>query len=152
MSRTLVSKVLPLLFLSMFCCDPVGAEGTEVIPITSATIVAFLPLALRSSKDGGTRSAISHLKFAVTDTSECLRPMKLVVRTVYTDRIVLEHDSRRETFDTSKSGQGIGAILAEPGRDARIVVSEIGPSALVHLLPRAASEYWHAPSCAKQGA
>jgi len=145
-------KIAGLLAATICCGSSVAVEVEAVVEVRSAMVVAFLPPRLQSSKDGEALNAASHLSFAVADTTACVKPLKLVVRTVYANRIVLQHASRREVVAVPATGQGIGAILVAPGRSGRLVVSEIGPSALVQLVPQAASEYWHAPSCSKRGA
>ena len=112
-------------------------------------IVAFLPPDVRTAKDDGSANAASHLQFAVDDTIKCLKPKTVRVKLVYADRLELRNGPESQVFVVRKLGQAVGAIVVEPGKKGRAVFSEVGPSTLQLLLPQAASEYWHTPSCAQ---
>jgi len=100
-------KIAGLLAATICCGSSVAVEVEAVVEVRSAMVVAFLPPRLQSSKDGEALNAASHLSFAVADTTACVKPLKLVVRTVYANRIVLQHASRREVVAVPATGQGI---------------------------------------------
>lgn len=123
----------------------------QTVQVTGPVVVGFAPLEVRGQKDEGSIEGVAHANFALQDTAKCLRPKKVKIEFWFADTIVLVDGGRRATFATSKMGQGFGAILVEPGRKAKVVFSEQGPSTLQWLLPTAAFEYWNAPGCKDVG-
>jgi hypothetical protein len=69
------------------------------------------------------------------------------MQTIYAKRLTIVDGAAGRTVELSALGQGIGAVLAEPGRPERTVHTGIGASSLQYLLPQAAFEYWRQPAC-----
>ena len=119
--------------------------------ISGPTIIAFVPSEVQGQKDDGAIEGVAHTNFALQDTAKCLGSKKVEFQFLFVDRLVVRNGTTRTTFEVGQMGQGFGAILVEPGRPAKVVYSEDGPSTLQFLLPRAAFEYWHAQACKDAG-
>lgn len=115
--------------------------------ISGPTIIAFAPPETQEQKDEGSIEGVAHTQYAVQDTAQCLSPKKVAFQFWFADRLVIRSDKSRSQFEVGQLGQGFGAILIEPGRSAKVVHSEDGPSTLNWLLTQAAFEYWHAKGC-----
>jgi hypothetical protein len=122
---------------------------SESVSVTSATMIAFLPPALRAPTERGEEEAVAHLRFAVEDATKCLRPKQVHVVLAYADRLVLNSRGTSEVLMVKNYGQAIGVALAEPGRSTKVVAAEHGPSTLLQLLPAAAGQYWRAKGCVR---
>lgn len=123
----------------------------QIVKVTGPVVIGFAPLEVDGQKDDGSIEGVAHTNFALQDTVKCLRPKKVKVEFWFADTIMLVDKGQRATFATSKMGQGFGAILVQPGRKAKVVFSENGPSTLQWLLPNAAFEFWNAPRCKDAG-
>ena len=121
-------------------------KGPEVV-ITAPTLIAFAKPSLRDARDEASSEALAHLAFAVEDTKRCALPEHAKVETIYADIFIVRNGAMTQAFSTSAKGHELGAVLVEPGRKARLVIAEVGPSALVQMLPEAAAKYWNLPSC-----
>lgn len=127
-----------------------AADGRLVVheaKISGPTIIGFVPSEVQGQKDDGAIKGIAHTQFALNDAAKCLGNKKVKVHFVFADRLLARSSTKRITFEVAQLGQGFGAILVEPGRPAKVVYSEDGPSTLQFLMPRAAFEYWHAQAC-----
>lgn len=120
---------------------------TQSIEVRDPSVIAFVPSELDGSQDEGSIEAVAHLRFAVEDTIKCLRPKRLTVHFYYADRISLRNGKANDLLQVHQLGQGVGAILVEPGRRAQVIYSVEGPSTLLYLLPQAAAKYWGGRSC-----
>jgi len=121
-------------------------KGPEVV-ITAPTLIAFAKPGLRDARDEASSEALAHLAFAVEDTKRCALPEHAKVEIIYADIFIVRNGAMTQAFSTSANGHELGAVLVEPGRKARLVIAEVGPSALVQMLPEAAAKYWNLPSC-----
>jgi hypothetical protein len=117
------------------------------VQIKGSTIVAFLPPAVESQRDEADIEALAHVRFALADAIKCLAPRRVVVELVFADKVVLRERRSAQSMSVAQLGQGVGAVLVEPGRKPQEVFTEIGPSTLLHLLPNAVDRYWDAPAC-----
>jgi|GEM_PF-3583829 len=145
-----VKRRMQVIAILMACVLPLDAIATEVsksVMIDAATLVVFAPPSMPAETDDGSAEALAHLQFAVEDTQRCLKPKKIKLVHFFADVVVVRNGAKVETFPVHRLDQAIGGILVEPGRDARLVVSEVGPSSLQRLLPDAAADYWGAKAC-----
>lgn len=135
------------LFLSLGAGAASAAEISRTFEIDSATLIVFAPPFAEKATDEGSMEAVAHLQFAAEDTQRCMRPKKLKVALLYADVIVIRNGAATESLAVHDRGQALGGILVAPGRKAKLVVSQIGPSTLQQLLPEAAAEYFRAAGC-----
>lgn len=144
-----LSSVLVIALVALFGIGETQARQltSESVAVAGSTLIAYMPPELREPKDNGEEEAVSHLRFAVEDTVKCLRPKRIRVVVVYADRLILKNRGAAETISVNTFGQAIGAVLATPGKRAKVVAAEHGPSTLLQLLPAAAGRYWHAEGC-----
>jgi hypothetical protein len=126
-------------------------KAVRTVKVTGPVVIGFAPLDVEGQKDDGSIEGVAHTNFALQDTDKCLRPKKVKFEFWFADTIVLLDGGHRTTFTTNKMGQGFGAILVEPGRKAKVVFSENGPSTLQWFVPNAAYEYWNASGCKDVG-
>lgn len=118
--------------------------------ISGPTLVAFLPPEAGQPGVEGAGEALAHVGFALADTRRCLGTKAVRFETVYADRVTVQGAHGQQTFEVRNLGQGVGAVLAEPGRPATVIHTEVGPSSLAHQLPQAAFEYWRVPACKRE--
>lgn len=117
------------------------------VEIAGPTIIAFLPVEAEQAGYEGAAEAVAHVRFALADTRQCLGGKMVQTTTVFADRLTIRDGAKQRTIELGKLGQGIGAVLAEPGRPENIVYTEVGASSLQYLLPQAAFEYWQQAAC-----
>lgn len=123
---------------------------TVQVSVSGPTIIAFLPPEASQPDVEGAGEAVAHIRFAIADTRRCMGVKAVRFEIVYADRVVVKAAHVQQTFDVGSLGQGIGALLAEPGRPATVVHTEVGPSSLAHRLPQAAFEYWRLVACRRE--
>ena len=145
-----ISQLNQIVLIALFpCLSAIAAPNLKVvkIQIRERSIFAFVPPEVKGSKEDGDIEAAAHLGFAIQDTLKCLQPMKPKVKYLYADKIILKNGTNSQFIDVHNLGQAVGAVLVEPGKKAQTVYSVDGPSTLIFLLPKAASEYWHVKAC-----
>ena len=64
--------------------------------------------------------------------------------------LVLRDGGKTETIALADLGQGIGAVIVEPGRPAAVVYVTVGASSLQYQLPQAVFAYWRIPGCKRE--
>lgn len=153
-----------LILITVACSEPPPPTATPVervakpaaaasaadhprIVLAGPTIIAFLPADAQQAELEGAAEAVAHVGFALADTRQCLGSLPVLMKTVYASRLTIGDGAAERTIELARLGQGIGAVLAEPGRPERTVHTEIGASSLQRLLPQAAHEYWGQPAC-----
>ena len=137
---------LPLLVTFQVDAFAAGSVKKET-SIFGPTIITFAPPETEGQKNDSSIEGVAHTQYAMQDTAKCLRPKKVAFQFWFADRLVIRSGKTRIKFEVGQLGQGFGAVLIEPGRSAKVVHSEDGPSTLKWLLPHAAFEYWHAKEC-----
>jgi hypothetical protein len=90
---------------------------------------------------------VAHVQFALEDTNKCLGAGPVRLALVFADQVIIQDRVSPQTIRLTDLGQGGGAVLVEPGREAKVVSTKVGPSVLQHLLPAAAFGYWGEPAC-----
>ncbi|WP_418320000.1 hypothetical protein [Piscinibacter sakaiensis] len=126
---------------------PAVALAETRIDLGGPTLVAFLPPDAQQPGVEGAAEAVAHVGFAMADTRQCLGDKPVSMTTVFADRLTINEGGNLRTIELDRLGQGIGAVLAEPGRADHIVKVEVGASSLSHLLPQAAFDYWQQAAC-----
>lgn len=154
---------------------PRPAPAVADLRIQGPTLVVVLPPAVCAAPqagtplpDDGSRELRAHVDFALADTLRCLgdRRAAQVLRACgdavtlrsapagavgksgsAADARAVRTPERVERFDLASRVDGLGVLLAEPGRPSRLLPAAVGPSALTQQLPQAASEFWNAPLC-----
>lgn len=152
-------KFLPISLLFVSATFALGthfadAKGRVIVSearVSGPTIIAFAPSEVQGQNDDGAIEGVAHTNFAMQDTAKCLGAKKVELQFLFVDRLVVVTVKKRTTFQVGRMGQGFGAVLVQPGRPARVVYSEDGPSTLQYLLPNAAAEYWKVPACNDAG-
>jgi hypothetical protein len=139
------------LVVATFSVSATAEPVVRTVPVAGPTIIAFVPSEVRDQKDEGSIEGVAHVQFAMQDTAKCLGTKQVKFEFEFADTIVLKSGNQSTTIQVGSLGQGFGAVLAEPGRQAKVVFTEIGPSTLLYLLPRAAAEYWHVEACKTDG-
>ena len=143
-----------LLFsVALFAASQVAAaQRTQDIPTAyvdggKAAVIAFLPPAVRDSRDEAASDARAQVGLAIENAKRCLGEGSVSSQVAFVDRIVIRWPGREETFEVSQFAPLVGALLFRPGANARLLVAGGGPAGLVQMLPRALSEYFGA-TCA----
>ena len=128
------SYLFPWLLVLLTAASGVFAQAKETavtayIEGNRAAVVAFLPPAMRGSRDAGTAEAQERVGSAIEDTKLCLGEDDISYRVVFADRIVVSSPGREETFDVRYFAPLVGALLLRPGSNARILFAGGGPAA-----------------------
>ena len=139
------------LILSAVAASVHAAEEILTFHINARFIIGYAPPDTQSQNDDGSIEGVAHTRFALDDTEACLGQGKVKFELVFADQIIVVDGEQKFAFQVSKLGQGFGAVLAEPGREPKVVFSEEGPSTLQYLVPNAASAYWGEPRCKQDG-
>jgi hypothetical protein len=130
------------------------AEGappvvSKTVAVIGPTIIAVLPPQVQHQRDPGDTEAAAHVQFALEDSTTCLGTRRMTTELVFADQVVIRDQASTHTIPIKDLGQGVGAVLVEPGRKATVVHTKVGPSALRHLLLGAAADYWGEQACSQ---
>lgn len=123
---------------------PVAAAALR---ISGPTLIAVRPPAASMAGQEGADEALAHLEFALADTRRCLGAKRVRFENVEGERVTISDRRGTQTVDFGIVDDGIGAVLAEPGRPLVVVRPTVGSSSLAHLLPQAAYAYWRVRAC-----
>lgn len=118
--------------------------------VSGPTVVGFFPPVTQEQivRGNGAGEGLAHLNFALSDVAKCLQAKNPSVSLELAHVLVLElGGSEREYELPSDWAHAVGAYLAAPGREPRVVYAMAGPSSLQFLLPNAAAEYFEEPGC-----
>jgi len=134
---------------ALLACSAIGAtvehkgDITVRVAVDKATVIAFLPPAMRSSRDYDSTAARDYVSEAMAGAKACLGKDYASYRVVFADRIVLRSQGQEQAFETRTVAPLVGALLFGPGApNARILFAGGGPEALSRMLRSAASEYF----------
>jgi hypothetical protein len=106
------------------------AEGTpsivhKTMAITGPTIIAVLPSEVQQQQDPGDTEAMAHVQFALEDTNKCLGAGRVRLDLVFADQVIIQDRASTQTILVRDLGQGVGAVLVEPGREAKVVSTRL---------------------------
>jgi len=124
---------------------PAGPKAPVTVRVTAdrATVIAFLPPAMRDARDDDSTAARDYVALAMDDLKTCLGKDYASYRVVFAERIVIRSHGREQIFDLATVAPLVGALLAEPGAaNARLLFAGGGPEALKRMLRPAASDYF----------
>lgn len=139
------------LILSAAAANGHAAQEILTFHIIARSIIGYAPPDTQSKNDEGSIEGVAHTRFALEDTDACIGQGRVKFELVFADQIIVVDGEQKFTFQVNKLGQGFGAVLAEPGREPKVVFSVEGPSTLQYLVPDAASAYWSEPRCKQDG-
>ena len=117
--------------------------ATVYIDVNKATVIGFLPLAMKNSRDREAFVAENLVSLAINNARICLGDDYATYRVVFADRIVLRAQGRERSFELGTAAPLVGALLFGPSApNPRILFAGGGPEALLRMLHPAASEYF----------
>jgi len=117
--------------------------ATVYIDVNKATVIGFLPLAMKNSRDREAFVAENLVSLAINNARICLGDDYATYRVVFADRIVLRSQGRERSFELGTAAPLVGALFFAPGApNPRILFAGGGPEALLRMLQPAASEYF----------
>src|SRR5882762_1874097 len=97
--------------------------ATVYIDVNKATVIGFLPLAMKNSRDSEALKAENLVSLAVNNARICLGDDYATYRVVFADRIVLRAQGRERSFELGTAAPLVGALLsakrAEPTHPVR---------------------------------
>jgi hypothetical protein len=144
----LVIFSIPKLLLADEIAHPV------ILDVAGPLVVGFFPPVTDAELESGdgTSEGVAHLQFSLEDAAQCLQDKGVAVRLEFTRAFFVRTGGKEQTIQIPRDWEhAVGAILARPGVQPRVVYATAGPSSLSFLLPEATAEYFGAPACKESG-
>lgn len=133
---------------------PVSAEADVIV--NGPVVVGYFPPVTEeeiNNPGSGAGEGIAHVRFALEDTLKCLKASGIEARAqlemVKALKVTEGTSTKRLALPTTWP-EAAGAYLFLPGKPARMVPAQAGPSSLITLVPEAAAEYFGAKACREQ--
>jgi hypothetical protein len=121
------------------------------VDVKGPFIIGFFPPfteAERAADDEGISEGLAHLGFALQDIEKCYRNKSASYRIEITRSITLRDGRQTRRISIPADWEhAVGLILVAPGKPARTVFAQDGPSSLTVTGPQAAAEYFGAGGC-----
>ena len=151
----LVTLLLSACAISNAATQSLVSAEADVI-VNGPVVVGYFPPVTdeeMNNPDSGAGEGIAHVRFALDDTLKCLKTSGVEARVqleIVKSLKVTEGTSVKRIALPTTWPEAAGAYLFLPGKPARAVPSQAGPSSLTTLVPEAAAEYFGAKACREQ--